>query len=69
MILSRFIYFNAIALLYLQKLPTLLTMLMVDVKSRKFMHQNGRAGDKAKKHKSPAKSRRVGISAERFKRI
>ena len=28
------------------------------------MYQSGRAGDEAKKHKSPAKSRRVGISVK-----
>ena len=50
-----FIFFNTITLHYLQKLPTLLTMLIVEVKS-------GRAGDEAKKCKSPAKSRTVGIS-------
>ena len=27
------------------------------------MYQSGRAGDEAKKRKSPAKSRRVGITA------
>ena len=43
--------------MYLQKLPTLLMILIVDIKS-------GRAGDKAKKRKSLAKSRIVGISAK-----
>ena len=28
------------------------------------MYQSGRAGDKAKKHKSPAKRGRVGITAD-----
>ena len=35
---------------------------MVDVKSGRLMYQSGRAGDKAKKRKSPTKSRRVGIT-------
>ena len=56
-------FFNAITLHYLQKLPTLPTMLIVDVKSGRFMYQSGRVGDKAKKRKSPAKRGRVGISA------
>ena len=46
---------NTITLHHGQGLHTLLTILIVDVKS-------GRAGDEAKKCKSPAKSRRVGIS-------
>ena len=54
--------FNALTLHYLQKLRSLLKMLMVDVKSRRFMYQSGRAGDEAKKRKSPTKSGRVGIS-------
>ena len=56
-------FFDAITLHYLQKLPTLLRMLIVDVKSGRFMYQSGRAGDDAKKRKSLAKSGRVGISA------
>ena len=56
-------FFDAITLHYLQKSPTLHTMLIVDVKSGRFMYQSGRAGDEAKKHKSPAKSGRVGIPA------
>ena len=39
-------------------------MLIVDVKSGRFMNQSGRVGDKAKKRKSPAKSKRVGISGK-----
>ena len=35
--------------------------LLVDVKSGSFKHQSWRAGDEAKKRKSPAKSGRVGI--------
>ena len=34
----------------------------MDVKSGRFMYQSGRAGDEAKKRKSPAKSGRVSIS-------
>ena len=56
------LFFNAITLLYAQKLPTLLKMLVVDVKSGRFMYQRGRARDEAKKGKSPTKSGRVGIS-------
>ena len=41
--------FNAITLHYLQKLSTLPTMLIMDVKSRRFMYQRGRVGDEAKK--------------------
>ena len=64
-------FFNAVTLHYLQKLPTLLVTLIVDVKSGRFMYQSGRAGDEGKKHtgKSPAKSRRVGISAITLKLI
>ena len=47
--------FNTITLHHGQELPTLLTILIVDVKS-------GRVGDEAKKPKSPSKSGRVGIS-------
>ena len=57
-----FLFFTAITLYYSQKLPTLLTMLIADVKSGSFTYQSGRAGDKAKKCKTPAKSGRVGIS-------
>ena len=39
------------------------SIFIVDVKSWRFMHQSRRAGDEAKKHKSPAKSGRVGITA------
>ena len=35
----------------------------MDVKSGRFMYQSGRAGDEAKKCKSPTKSGRVGITA------
>ena len=35
----------------------------MDVKSGRFMYQSGRAGDETKKRKSPAKSRRVGLTA------
>ena len=59
--------FNTIILHHGQELPTLLTILIVDVKSRRFRYQSGRAGDEAKKRKSPAKSGRVGISAHGFK--
>ena len=38
-------------------------LILVDVKSGRFKYQSGRAGDKAKKRKSPAKSGRVGIYA------
>ena len=38
------------------------SIFIVDVKSGRFMYQSGRAGDEAKKHKSPAKSGRVGIN-------
>ena len=55
-------FFNAITVHYLQKLPTLLTVLLLDVKSGRFMYQSGRARDEAKKRKFPAKSGRVGIS-------
>ena len=38
--------------------------ILVDVKSGRFKYQSRwRVGDKAKKHKSPAKRRRVGINA------
>ena len=36
-------------------------LILVDVKSGRFKYQSGRAGDEAKKGKSPAKSGRVGI--------
>ena len=36
-------------------------LILVDKKNRRFKYQSGRAGDKAKKRKSPAKSGRVGI--------
>ena len=39
------------------------SIFIVDVKSGRFMYQSGRAGDEAKKRKSPAKSGRVGITA------
>ena len=55
--------FNTITLHHGQELTTLLTILIVDVKSGRFRYQSGRAGDEAKKRKSPAKSGRVGISA------
>ena len=56
-------FFNTITLHYSKTLPsTLLTMLIVDVKGGRFMYQGGRAGDEAKKRKSPAKSGRVAIS-------
>ena len=56
-------FFNTKTLHYLQKLPFLLAMLIVDIKSGRFMYQSRRVGDEAKKLKSPAKSGRVGISA------
>ena len=37
----------------------------MDVKSGTFMYQSGRAGDEAKKRKSPTKSGRVGTTALR----
>ena len=37
------------------------SIFIVNVKSGRFMYQSGRAGDEAKKRKSPAKSGRVGI--------
>ena len=55
-------FFNAITLPNLQQLPTLLAMLIVDVKSGRFMYQSGRVGDEAKKSKSRMKSVRLGIS-------
>ena len=36
------------------------SIFIVDVKSGRFMYQSGRAGDEAKRPKSPAKSGRVG---------
>ena len=36
-------------------------LILVDVKSGRFSYQSGRAGDEAKKRKSPAKSGRVDI--------
>ena len=54
--------FNTVTLHHGQELPTLLTILIVDVKSGRFRYQNGRAGDGAEKHESPAKSGRVSIS-------
>ena len=38
------------------------SIFIVDVKSGRFVYQSGRAGDEAKKRKSPAKSGRVGIT-------
>ena len=38
------------------------SIFIVDIKSERFMYQSGRAEDKAKKRKFPAKSRRVGIT-------
>ena len=38
-------------------------LILVDVKSGRFKYQSGRAGDEAKKRKSPAKIGRVGIFA------
>ena len=40
-------------------------LILVDVKSGRFKYQSGRAGDEAKKRKSPAKSGRVGIYVTR----
>ena len=40
------------------------SVFIADVKSGRFMYQSGRAGDEAKKRKSPAKSGRVGITEE-----
>ena len=37
---------------YGQKLPTLHTILIVDVKNGRFRYQSGRAGDEAKKRES-----------------
>ena len=54
--------FNTITLHHGQELPTLLTLLIVDVKSGRLRNQSGRAGDEAKKRTSPAKSGGVGIS-------
>ena len=39
------------------------SIFIVYIKSGRFMYQSGRAGDEAKKRKSPAKSGRVGITA------
>ena len=39
------------------------SIFIVNVKSGRFMYQSVRAGDEAKKRKSPAKSGRVGIYA------
>ena len=36
-------------------------LILVDVKSGRFKYQSGRAGDEAKKRKSPAKSGRADI--------
>ena len=58
--------FNTITLHHGQELPTLLTILIVGVKSGRFRYQSRRAGDEAKKRKSPAKSRRVDISVKPF---
>ena len=38
----------------------------MEVKSGRFMYQSERAGDEAKKRKSPAKSGRVGITVTSF---
>ena len=38
------------------------SIFIVDLKSGRFTYQSGKAGDEAKKRKSPAKSGRVGIS-------
>ena len=38
------------------------SLFIVDVKNGRFMYQSGRAGDEAKRRKSPAKSGRVGIT-------
>ena len=38
------------------------SVFIADVKSGRLMYQSGRAGDEAKKRKSPAKSGRVGIT-------
>ena len=57
-----FLFRFTLTLHYLQKLSTLPTMLIVDGKSGRFMYQSRRAGDEAKRRKSPTKSRRVGIS-------
>ena len=35
--------------------------ILVDVKRRRFKYQSGREGDEAKRHRSHAKGRRVGI--------
>ena len=62
--LDFILLFNTITLHHGQELPTLLTILIVDVKSGRFRYQSGRAGDEAKKRESPAKSGRVGISVK-----
>ena len=48
----------------MNKIPSLLTILIVDVKSGTFRYQSRRTGEDAKKRKSPAKSGRVGISVK-----
>ena len=45
---------------YVKKIPTLLMMSIVDVKSGRFMYQSGRVGDEAKKRKSPTKAGELG---------
>ena len=40
------------------------SIFIVDVKSGRFIYQSRRAGDEAKKRKSPAKSGRVGITGK-----
>ena len=37
-------------------------LILRDVKSGRFEYQSGKAGDEAKKRKSPAKNGRVGIN-------
>ena len=65
-----FIHFsNTITLLplyVLTKITKSTYIVIVDVKSRRFMYQNGRARDEVKKHKSPAVRGIVGISAVQF---
>ena len=38
------------------------SIFIVEIKSGRFMYQSRKAGDEAKKRKSPAKSGRVGVT-------
>ena len=44
-------FFNALTLHYIIKLPTLLTILIMDVKNGRFRYQSRRVGDVPKKRK------------------